>query len=209
MDAKQAYDFWASLYDSNKNNTRDLEAVALREMLGSLTFSSCLEIGCGTGKNTRWLIEKADSVTAVDLSTQMLEKARAKITSSNVNFVNADITNDWTFTDSKFDLVSFSLVLEHIESLGPVFTKAAAVLKPDGYVYVGELHPFKQYTGTKARFDTEEGRQLVDCFNHHIVDFTNAAANAGLKIVAFNEYFDNPDRNEIPRILAIVFQKLA
>ena len=207
MDAKQAYDFWASLYDSNKNNTRDLEAIALRDMLGKIKFDSCLEVGCGTGKNTQWLADKSTQLTGVDFSNEMLAKAREKISSSKVTFISADITKDWTFTSTQFDLISFSLVLEHIEFLDPVFSKASKVLKPGGYLYMGELHPFKQYTGTKARFDTEGGRQLVDCFNHHITDFTRAADKAGLKIIAMNEYFDTSDRTEIPRILAIVFQK--
>ncbi|MHA4846872.1 class I SAM-dependent methyltransferase [Flavitalea antarctica] len=207
MDAKQAYDFWASLYDSNKNNTRDLEAIALRNMLDDISFESCLEIGCGTGKNTQWLADRSYSLTGVDLSIEMLAKAREKITSSKVTFVSADITKDWTFASTQYDLISFSLVLEHIELLEPVFQKASKVLKPGGYLYLGELHPFKQYTGTKARFDTGAGLQIVDCFNHHISDFTRAAGKAGLKILDMNEYFDTPDRNEIPRILAIVFQK--
>jgi ubiquinone/menaquinone biosynthesis C-methylase UbiE len=207
MDAKQAYDFWASLYDTNKNNTRDVEAIALRETLQPLTFIKCLEIGCGTGKNTSWLAERSASVTGVDISAGMLEKAREKIASPAVTFVNADITTDWNFTDGFYDLVNFSLVLEHIQFLEPVFLKAAAVLDPGGYLYVGELHPFKQYTGTKARFDTEAGRQVVDCYNHHVSDFTRAGRNAGLQLLQVNEYFDSTDRNEIPRILAILFQK--
>ena len=209
MDAKQAYDFWASLYDSNRNNTRDLEAIALRDILGKIKFEFCLEIGCGTGKNTQWLADRSTQLTGVDFSNEMLAKAREKISSSKVTFISADITKDWTFVSTQFDLVSFSLVLEHIEFLDPVFLKASKVLKPGGYLYMGELHPFKQYTGTKARFDTEAGRQLIDCFNHHITEFTRAADKAGLKIVDMNEYFDTSDRTEIPRILAIVFQKTA
>jgi ubiquinone/menaquinone biosynthesis C-methylase UbiE len=208
MDAKQAYDFWASLYDSNKNNTRDLEAIALRDMLDKISFEFCLEVGCGTGKNTQWLADRSAQLTGVDFSNEMLAKAREKISSSKVNFISADITKEWTFAATQYDLISFSLVLEHIEFLEPVFSKAAKVLKPGGHLYLGELHPFKQYTGTKARFDTAAGRQLIDCFNHHITDFTRAADKAGLKIIDMNEYFDTIDRNEIPRILSIVFQKI-
>jgi len=209
MDAKQAYDFWASLYDSNKNNTRDLEAIALRETLAAIPFDSCLEIGCGTGKNTKWLLEKGAKVTGVDLSGEMLAKAREKIISPNVEFIIADINNEWTFTSAIYDLVSFSLVLEHIEMLEPVFMKAICLLRPGGHVYVGELHPFKQYTGTRARFDTNAGREIVDCYNHHLSDFTTAARKAGLTILDVTEYFDTPDHNEIPRILTILFQKPA
>jgi ubiquinone/menaquinone biosynthesis C-methylase UbiE len=207
MDAKQAYDFWASLYDSNKNNTRDLEAVALRKTLEKINFSSCLEIGCGTGKNTSWLLQYAKTITAVDLSPAMLLKAREKIKAQTVEFVEADIREDWQFAKSDYDLISFSLVLEHIEYLEPVFQKSAEVLKPGGYVYIGELHPFKQYTGTKARFDTEEGKQVVECYTHHISDFIQAATKYGLIPVDINEFFDTPDRNEIPRILTILLKK--
>ncbi len=42
-------------------------------------------------------------------------------------------------------------------------------------MYIGELHPFKQYAGSKARFNTEAGEQVVNCYNHHITDFTDAA----------------------------------
>ena len=44
----------------------------------------------------------------------MLAKAKEKITSPKVNFVQADILQDWSFATEKYDLVSFSLVLEHI-----------------------------------------------------------------------------------------------
>ena len=55
MNVQEAYDNWADQYDSNMNKTRDLEAVALRETLAYIPFDTCLEIGCGTGKNTEWL----------------------------------------------------------------------------------------------------------------------------------------------------------
>jgi ubiquinone/menaquinone biosynthesis C-methylase UbiE len=206
-EVQQAYNSWAQQYDSNENKTRDLEARSLRETLEPLSFGTCLEIGCGTGKNTVWLLTKAESVTAVDLSEEMLSKARTKISGENVNFVQADINQPWAFAKQTYDLVGFSLVLEHIEELQPVFTKVAHVLKSGGYLYISELHPFKQYSGSKARFDTEAGTQIVPCFNHHITDFTSAAAASGLELIKIQEYFDEDDRNTIPRILTLLFKK--
>jgi ubiquinone/menaquinone biosynthesis C-methylase UbiE len=206
-DVQQAYDSWAQQYDSNENKTRDLEARSLRETLATLSFENCLEIGCGTGKNTVWLLEKAATVTAVDLSEEMLAKAKEKITSPNVTFEQADITQPWNFAAKQFDLIGFSLVLEHIELLQSVLEKAAATLKPGGYLYISELHPFKQYNGSKARFDTAEGTQVVTCFNHHITDFTTAANAAGFELISINEYFDDDDRNNIPRLLTFLFGK--
>jgi Methylase involved in ubiquinone/menaquinone biosynthesis len=207
MNTQQAYNSWANQYDSNDNKTRDLEARALRECLGTLSFDRCLEIGCGTGKNTIWLAGKSQHITAVDLSEEMVAKAKEKVKGSQVQFKLADITKEWDFCDGSYDLAVFSLVLEHIEDLGPVLKKTSHALNPGGYVYIGELHPFKQYTGSKARFDTEEGQQVVQCFNHHISDFLQAAYEHGLQLFDFREYFDDDDRKGMPRVLAMVFRK--
>src|SRR4051812_33521926 len=123
MNTQQAYNIWAQQYDTNDNKTRDLEARALRHTLSAISFDSCLEIGCGTGKNTAWLIEKAASVTAVDLSEEMLAKEKKKVINKKVIFIQADITKPWSFTNQQYDLVSFSLVLEHIENLNAIFSE--------------------------------------------------------------------------------------
>lgn len=207
MNTGMAYDRWASQYDTNENKTRDLEALALRESLANIEFNHCLEMGCGTGKNTIWLLQKAKRIMAVDLSKEMLARAKEKIKDERVEFIQADITGDWTFAPAQFDLVSFSLVLEHIEELGPLFRKAFAALHPGGYLYVGELHPFKQYTGTRARFDTEAGREILVCYDHHLSDFSKAAMRSGFRLVSLNEFFDEDDRGNVPRILALLFMK--
>src|SRR3954447_6203198 len=125
MNTQQAYNSWAQQYDTNDNKTRDLEAKALRETLSAIKFDSCLEIGCGTGKNTVWFMEKTTAITAVDLSEEMLARAKEKVGDNRVTFIQADITSPWNFVNKLYDLVSFSLVLEHIEHLEPIFCEAA------------------------------------------------------------------------------------
>jgi ubiquinone/menaquinone biosynthesis C-methylase UbiE len=201
-----AYNQWANQYDTNQNRTRDLEAVSLRETLAQRDLGAVLEIGCGTGKNTEWLVTKADTILSVDLSEEMLAKAREKVQDAKVDFVQADITAPWEFAAGKaFDTVVFSLVLEHIEDLEMIFEKLRTVVHKGALVYIGELHPFKQYAGTKARFDTEEGTQVVTCFNHHISDFTGAASAQGFQLLNVREYFDDADKSTIPRILTLSF----
>lgn len=207
MNVQEAYDQWSEQYDINQNKTRDLEAISLRQTLSGLRCKRILEIGCGTGKNTAWLHTIADELLAVDLSDKMLAVAKSKIASGRVQFQQADITQNWDFATGTFDLITFSLVLEHISDLQAVLHKAYRVLEPGGKVYIGELHPFKQYNGTKARFDTVQGTQVVTCFNHHISDFTSGARAAGFEIELINEYFDDNDRQGIPRILILVLRK--
>jgi hypothetical protein len=97
-------------------------------------------------------------------------------------------------------------VLEHIENLIPIFEKLSNCIKPNGYVYIGELHPFKQYAGSKARFDNGSGEEVVECYNHHISDSINAASKNGFELKLLNEHFDDNDKTTIPRILTLLFQ---
>ncbi len=208
MNTQEAYNQWAPLYDGNVNKTRDVEAFALRQTLEDIRFKSCLEIGCGTGKNTLWLAEKADVITAVDLSEEMLAIAQQKVHAAHVNFIQEDIIQDWNFTKYSFDLITFSLVLEHIENLNLIFKKAIAALEPGGYIYIGELHPCKQYNGSKAWFRTTESTTVVECFNHHLSDFLKPAKQYGLHIEKVEEYFDDEQlREEMLRILSILLKK--
>lgn len=208
MNIRQAYNTWAVQYDTNDNKTRDLEAKVLRMSLAEIPFDSCLEVGCGTGKNTVWLVNKAKQVRAIDLSEEMLAKARQKITSDSVQFTQADITNEWSFADQLYDLISFSLILEHIQDLDRIFREASRFLKQGGFIYIGELHPFKQYTGTKAHFDTEQGRHIVECYTHHLSDFIQIAKKYELSLFDVNEYFDNDLKDAMPRILTILLKKV-
>lgn len=206
MNNKDAYNIWAQQYDTNKNLTRDIEGKALKEITGNYRYSKVLEIGCGTGKNTQWLATKAQQVIAVDFSDKMLASAKLKVISSRVKFIEADITNEWLFAQAKFDLITFSLVLEHINDISFIFKQVKENIQPGGYVYVGELHPFKQYTGSQARFEMQDKQVKLDCYLHHISDFIAAASDNGLSLIKLNEWFDDDNKTTIPRLLTLVFK---
>jgi len=207
MNVEEAYKHWSVQYDTNQNKTRDLEAISLRETLNDIKFENCLEIGCGTGKNTEWLLTKGRKITAIDLSEEMLTIAKNKISNDRVQFLEVDINEDWSFTNEKFDLVVCSLVLEHIENISRIFKLISEHLTKNGIVYIGELHPFKQYSGSKASFEDENGKQTVTAFTHHISEFTRLAIENGLTISKIDEYFDNGNTTTIPRILTLKFKK--
>ena len=98
-------------------------------------------------------------------------------------------------------------MLEHIENLNDIFKKVANIIYLNGFVYIGELHPFKHHTDTKARFNTDAGQQIVTCFNPHISDFTVFAKQNNFEIIDIAEYFDNKDKSLVPRIITLLFQK--
>jgi ubiquinone/menaquinone biosynthesis C-methylase UbiE len=74
-----------------------------------------LELACGTGLWTTRLVRFADRVTAVDASTEVMERNRAKLSEedrSKVDFVEADLFA-WE-PDRRFDVVFFSFWLSHV-----------------------------------------------------------------------------------------------
>ena len=187
--------------------TRDLDAKILRETLAGQHFDSILETGCGTGKNTEFLVQIADQVHALDFSEGMVEKAKEKVKSKNVRFEMADLTKRWPCEDSAYDLISCNLVLEHIADLSHIFAESARTLRPGGKFFINELHPFKQYGGTKARFEQAGQTVEVEAFVHHISEFLNAAKSNGLKLLELNECWHAEDEGKPPRLISLLFEK--
>lgn len=207
MSIEKAYNSWASIYDTNENKTRDLDAKITRHILSKYTFETVLELGGGTGKNTIFLLEKANQIISLDFSEEMLKKAKEKINSSKVEFRCADFNKDWVVEDNFADLITASLCLEHIENLNLIFEKANRKLKNRGYFFISELHPFKQYLGSKASYETEEGVKELEVFVHHITEYTHCAQKNGFQLLVMNEWFDKPNNEGVPRIISFVFQK--
>ena len=201
---RELYDEWAATYDDVVNPTRDLEKRACETMLGDLSFGTAIELGGGTGKNTAWLVERADRLVSVDLSPEMQAAAKRKVTAANVEFRIGDIRGEWDFAEP-CDLITCSLILEHVEHLDRVFRKASKTLIPGGRFYVCELHPFKQYAGSKARFESDDRIKILECFRHHVTDYTDAAIANGFSIERMDEWFDGDDRGSSPRLLSFLF----
>ena len=206
MDVRQAYNAWSKSYDSVENKTRDLEARAIRESISGENLE-ILEIGCGTGKNTVFLQTRAKHLTGADFSEEMLALAKGKIGAANVEFRRLDLRENWDFPDNSFDLTTCSLALEHIENIDFVFAEASRVLRRGGRFYFGELHPFKQYQGSKARFETGAGVFELECFVHHVSEFFDAAVNNNFEVFELREWFDDDDKSQIPRLLTMILRK--
>ncbi|MBT8317150.1 MAG: methyltransferase domain-containing protein [Lutibacter sp.] len=207
MSIKKAYNSWAESYDTNENKTRDLDQKSTIKILSKYSFETVLELGCGTGKNTQWHLGKATNIIGLDFSQEMLNKAKEKINNNKVLFIKADLLQPWDVQNEFADLVTSSLTLEHIKNIDFIFKQACLKLKPNGLFFINELHPFKQYTGSKARFETEKGTQVLEVYTHHISEYIQSAKNNGFVLVEIDEQFDQIDENEIPRLISFVFKK--
>ena len=207
MSIENAYNIWAHQYDTNVNRTRDLDKKCTIETLNNLVFKNVLELGCGTGKNTELLLNKAEKIIGLDFSQEMLNKAEEKISDKRVTFKKADLTKDWKIENNFADLITSSLTLEHVKSLDHIFSQANQKLNKNGLFFISELHPFKQYLGSKAQYETESGTKELEVYIHHISEYIDNAESNGLKFVEMKEWFDQNYQNRLPRLISFLFKK--
>jgi SAM-dependent methyltransferase len=117
------------------------ERPATIALLGSVEGLDVLELGCGAGPLTAWLVEHGATVTGVDVSPAMVELARERL-GGRARLLVADIADPLTFApDESVDLVVASLVLHYLEDWVPVLREVRRVLRPGGAVVCSTHHP--------------------------------------------------------------------
>ena len=93
MKWKEFFKYEANQYDQEPfTQATEKEVKFLMEQFGWPRGASILDMGCGTGRHSVALAKRGFAVTGVDLSEDMLDKARAHAKSEgvNVNFIQHD-----------------------------------------------------------------------------------------------------------------------
>ena len=94
-----------------------------------------LELACGTGLWTERLARTATSVTAVDVSPEVLAINAARVGRDRIHYVREDLF-EWNPRE-RFDFVFFGFWLSHVPSdrFDLFWSKVQASLKPRGKVF--------------------------------------------------------------------------
>jgi ubiquinone/menaquinone biosynthesis C-methylase UbiE len=207
IDVADAYDRWSRQYDDDQNATRDLDAFVLRQVPLHLSGARVLEVGCGTGKNSAWLVSQARELIALDFSPGMLDVARRRVRSSAARFVEHDITRPWPVEPASVDVVVGNLVLEHVQDLAPVFSEAARVLRAGGQLFFCELHPYRQLRGGQAHFVEAHTDETVHvaAYHHSVSEYVTVALAAGFILRALGEWLEpDAEPGAPPRLLSLL-----
>lgn len=92
-------------------------------------FRSALDLGCGTGLCAPFLKPMTDKLAGVDLSSQMMDKARALGLYDRL--VHADIVDYLRGTDERYDLITAADVFIYVGDLQPVFSALEKAMAPN------------------------------------------------------------------------------
>lgn len=186
---REGYDRWSELYDHDQNPLTALEEPRVREAVGEVRGKSVLDLGCGTGRHTTWLVSGGASVTALDFSEGMLREARRKTGIENVRFIAHDLHDPLPFADGAFDVVVSGLVLEHLRDLRVFFREARRVVRVGGRAVFSAMHPAMFLRGSQARFADPVSSEVVEpgSVPHKLGEMVVAALAAGFLIDEIHE----------------------
>ena len=187
---RAGYDRWALVYDHDANPLPALEEPHMRDAAGDVRGRRVLDLGCGTGRHTAWLVAAGAGVTAVDFSDGMLAQARRKVEGTNVGFLAHDLHEPLPLPSETFDLVISGLVLEHLHDLAGFFGESRRVLRSAGRAVVSTIHPAMFLRGSQARFTDPASGEIVQpgSLPHQLGDLVMAAVRAGFHLDGIGEY---------------------
>jgi predicted TPR repeat methyltransferase len=131
---RELFDQYAGHFDQHLVQGLDYRTPALLEAAirrcGPVEQADILDLGCGTGLCAEHLRPWARTLTGVDLSDKMLDKARARGLYDRL--ACADIGAFLAQEDTQFDLVVAADVFVYFGDLEPVFGQVWRALRPGG-----------------------------------------------------------------------------
>lgn len=131
-----AYARWAPVYDGTFGRITAAARRAAAERVNALPDARVLEVGVGTGIALA-TYRAGHRVTGIDLSADMLAKARAKVKREDLRGVEAIHEMDaqaMTFADASFDVAVAMFVITVVPDPQAVLDELARVVRPGGTV---------------------------------------------------------------------------
>lgn len=164
MQEEEVFDeaFWEERYRAHDGGEHSQLNPVLEAETADLEPGTALDAGCGQGASAIWLASRGWRVTAVDIASTALARARERAelagpdVASRVEWVHADLTS-WRPERDHFDLVC-ALYVHTAESLDKQVGRFAGAVTPGGTLLIvghGPSDP-DDASAMRARFTAEQ-----------------------------------------------------
>ncbi len=186
-DVRSGYGEWVTTYEDVVEDEMD---IALLDSLTTPpwdTFRRAADLGCGTGRTGAWLRRRGvAALDGVDLTPEMLERASQR--GIYRRLVEADVVRSG-LESAAYDLVTVSLVDEHLPDLAPLYDEAFRLAVPGGYLVLVAYHPhFIMTAGMPTHYTSATGEPVaIETHLHLLSDHAAAALAAGWQLAELRE----------------------
>ena len=174
------------------------------DSFGDVEGKSVIDIGCGEGRFSRLLSKLGATVTGVDLTEPLIERARSLSTGETYLIGNAETLHG--IERDTFDLAISYIVLVDLNDFRSAINAAYRVLRPGGRFVICNIHPMRSsvsggwikqgdkklfypvddYTDEGPREFTWFGRQFIN-MHHTLSSYIGAFLDAGFTLRALHE----------------------
>lgn len=187
VDVRTGYGEWVSTYEDTVEDAMD---IALFDELVTARWagtSRAVDLGCGTGRTGQWLRQNGvSSIDGVDLTPEML--AQARVRNAHDRLVEADVI-DTALPSATYDLITASLIDEHIADLGALYREAWRLATAKAtFVLVG-FHPhFIMHAGMPTHYTNDAGEPVAITTHLHLLsDHATSALGTGWQLAEMRE----------------------
>lgn len=187
---------------------------AIRAMLPQLAGKRVVDLGCGFGWASRFMREQgAASVLGIDLSRNMIERARRDTADSQIDYRIADL-DTLELPHAAFDLAYSALAFHYVADFARLAATIRRALAAGGHLVFTIEHPIFM-AAVHARWIADdsgrptwpvnnyaqEGERRTDWFVDGVVKYhrtlattLNTLIGAGFTVTAVNEFAPTPEQ---------------
>lgn len=140
-----AWDQAARWYDSlvgigGTDFHKDILMPAVFRLLDLKKGNRVLDLACGQGVFSRFLVKKKMRVDGLDVSRELIAFARSR-SDKSINYHVGDARSPSILKGETFDGIACILAVQNMEEIGPVFKNVARWLSPGGRFVMVTTHP--------------------------------------------------------------------
>jgi len=134
--------YYSNLKDSEKDFLKDIWLIKYKDIISNLRNKNAIDLGCGLGQDSIWLLENGFNTISCDFSEKALNKFKEMY--PNANIMNLDISKGLPFKDNSVGIINANLSLHYfnLEKTIEMFNDIYRILDYDG-LFVGRMNSDK------------------------------------------------------------------